>query len=156
MSTITVEESRHISAPPDAVYNFLSDYSKRPLIITENFHDFTVQQGGRGAGTVYRYRLRAGGREREYIKQVDEPQKGRELREKDTRSSLVTTWYIRPAAQGRESDVTLTTTWEGSGGMGGFFERTFAPRELKRIYNEVLDRLALQMASRTERPQPVG
>jgi uncharacterized protein YndB with AHSA1/START domain len=156
MSTITVEVSRHISARPEAVYDFLSDYQKRPQILTENFLDYTVQQGGRGAGTIFRYRFRAARREREYLMQVSVPQPGRELREKDTRSSLVTTWHISPEAQGRESTVTITTIWEGSGGIGGFFERTFAPGELKRIYNVMLDRLALQMASLTERPQPVG
>ncbi len=156
MSTITVEVGRQIAARPDAVYTFLSDYQKRPQILPDNFRDYTVVQGGRGAGTVFRYRFRAARREREYIMQVDEPQKGRELREKDTRSSLVTTWHVSPTAQGRESQVTITTIWEGSGGIGGFFERTFAPGELKRIYTTMLDRLALQMASYTERPQPVG
>lgn len=156
MSTITVEVGRQISARSDAVYEFLSDYQKRPQILTDNFLDYTVEQGGHGAGTVFRYRFHAARREREYRMQVSVPQPGRELREKDTRSSLITTWHISPAAQGRESQVTITTIWEGSSGIGGFFERTFAPRELKRIYNVMLDRLALQMASRTERPQPVG
>jgi uncharacterized protein YndB with AHSA1/START domain len=156
MSTITVEANRTIKAPPETVYSFLSDYQKRPQILTENFLNYTVEQGGQGAGTIFHYRFRAARRERDYRMQVSVPQPGRELREKDTGSSLVTTWAIHPAAQGRESDVTITTTWEGSGGIGGFFERTFAPRELKRIYTVMLDRLALLTTTGAERTQPVG
>jgi uncharacterized protein YndB with AHSA1/START domain len=156
MSTITVEASRTIKARPEIVYNLLADYHKRPQLLTDNFLDYAVEQGGKGASTTFRYRFRAARRERDYHMQVTVPQPGRELREKDRDSSLVTTWMIRPAAQGQESDVTITTIWEGSSGMGGFFERSFAPGELKRIYNVILDRLALLAASGAEQPQPVG
>jgi uncharacterized protein YndB with AHSA1/START domain len=157
MSTITVEAERVITAPPQAVYSFLADYRKRPQILTGNFLDYAVEQGGQGASTLFRYRFRAARRERDYHMQVEEPEKGRILREKDLRSSLVTTWTISPLAQGRESHVTITTTCEGSGGIGGFFERTFAPKELKRIYTVMLDRLALLMTTTgAERAQPVS
>ena len=156
MSTITVETSQTIKARPETVFNLLSDYQKRPQLLTDNYLDYTVEQGGKGAGTIFRYRFRAARRERDHRMQVTVPQPSRELREKDTGSSLATTWTIRPAAQGQESDVTVTTTWEGSSGIGGFFERTFAPGELKRIYNVMLDRLALLAASGAGQPQPVG
>ncbi len=35
----------------------------------------------------------------------------------------------------------MTTVWNGAGGIGGFFERTFAPKGLARIYDAVLARL---------------
>jgi hypothetical protein len=38
--------------------------------------------------------------------------------------------------------VTLTATWDGAGGIGGFFEGLFAPLGLKRIYGEVLANLS--------------
>ncbi|HEY7125320.1 MAG TPA: SRPBCC family protein [Ktedonobacterales bacterium] len=156
MSTITVEASRIIKAPPETVFNLLADYNKRQQLLTDNFQDCAVEQGGRGAGTIFRYRFRAARRERDYRMQVTTPQPGRELREQDTNSSLVTTWAIRPTAQGLESDVTITTIWEGSEGIGGFFERTFAPGELKHIYEVMLDRLALLATSGAGQPQPVG
>ncbi len=34
----------------------------------------------------------------------------------------------------------MTSVWNGAGGIGGFFERTFAPG-LARIYDAVLARL---------------
>jgi hypothetical protein len=69
------------------------------------------------------------------------------LTEKDTGSSLVTTWTV-DAVQGSadRSRVTLTTQWEGSGGVGGFFERTFAPRVLQRLYADMLSSLATAVA----------
>ena len=40
----------------------------------------------------------------------------------------------------------VRTTWNGAGGIGGFFERTFAPKGLRRIYGEILDRLDRELA----------
>ena len=35
----------------------------------------------------------------------------------------------------------IATTWQGAGGIGGFFERTFAPRAMRAIYEDELKRL---------------
>jgi hypothetical protein len=37
--------------------------------------------------------------------------------------------------------VRIDTAWEGAGGIGGFFERLFAPRVMKGIYADELERL---------------
>ena len=60
--------------------------------------------------------------------------------ERDANSSMVTTWRVEPVAAGG-SRVRATTTWNGAGGIGGFFERTFAPKGLARIYDGVLANL---------------
>jgi Polyketide cyclase / dehydrase and lipid transport len=64
------------------------------------------------------------------------------LVERDTQSSLVTTWTLTPAESGERTLVSLASRWEGAGGIGGVFERLFAPRALRRIYNEMLRRLS--------------
>jgi hypothetical protein len=51
----------------------------------------------------------------------------------------VTTWTVAPAGPG--SSVTVKTTWNGAGGIKGFFEKTFAPLGLRRIQDEVLGNL---------------
>ena len=61
------------------------------------------------------------------------------LTESDTGSSLVTTWTVTP--EGRDSRVRIRTRWQGAGGVGGFFERLFAPRVLRGIYADELERL---------------
>jgi hypothetical protein len=40
----------------------------------------------------------------------------------------------------------VRTTWNGAGGIGGFFERTFAPKGLRRVYLDLLSRLDAQLA----------
>jgi Polyketide cyclase / dehydrase and lipid transport len=92
-----------------------------------------------GAGTVHRFQLNAGGRTRTYRMRVEELQPGRVLTESDTGSSLVTTWTVMP--EGQRCRVRLDTRWQGAGGVGGVFERLFAPRVLRRIYEDELERL---------------
>jgi uncharacterized protein YndB with AHSA1/START domain len=142
MSQVFVKNERTIPANPEAVYAVLADYKeKRPLMLTPNFLDYKVESGGQGSGTVVSYRLRAANRERAYRMRVDEVVKGRELMERDRNSSLVTTWILSPQDDGRQTRVQVTTQWEGGSGVGGFFERTFAPLGLHRIYDQMLDML---------------
>ncbi|MGW9367480.1 SRPBCC family protein, partial [Streptomyces albidoflavus] len=35
--------------------------------------------------------------------------------------------------------------WNGAGGIGGFFERTFAPKGLARIHDQTLAKLAAEL-----------
>jgi hypothetical protein len=110
-----------------------------PRFLPPAFSNFEVESGGVGAGTVTRFKLNAGGRTRSYRMQVAEPEPGRVLTESDTESSLVTTFTVHPDQTG--SRVTISTTWDGAGGIGGFFERVFAPRVMKRLYDDELARL---------------
>jgi uncharacterized protein YndB with AHSA1/START domain len=147
MSQVVVKNERIIAASPEAVYTALVDYKdKRPLILTPNFLDYKVESGGQGSGTVVSYRLRAANRERAYRMRVDEVIRGKELMERDRNSSLVTTWTLSPQDNGRQTHVKVTTQWEGSSGVGGFFERTFAPLGLHRIYDQMLDMLEFLVA----------
>jgi hypothetical protein len=146
MSHIHVKSEQVVDAPPEKVYSALKDYrQKRPHILTPNFLDYQVEQGGVGKGTVIDYRLKAGGRERPYRMHVDETVRDRVLTERDTNSSLITRWTLLPLKGGRKTQVSLTSEWEGGSGIGGFFERTFAPMGLRRIYASMLSMLARSM-----------
>lgn len=144
MGEVVAQTERLITASPQRARDFLADYRiNRPRILPpEYFEDYRVEQGGDGAGTVISYRLRAGGRERPYRMRVEEPAEGGLLIERDTDSSLVTTWKLTSAESGERTLVGLASRWEGAGGIGGVFERLFAPRALRRIYEEVLQRLS--------------
>jgi len=96
-------------------------------------------QGGVGAGTLHRFKIDAGRRVREYVMRVDEPEPGRVLRETDQNSSLVTSFTVTP--DGDCCRVTINTRWNGAGGIGGFFERTFAPKVMSKMYADELARL---------------
>jgi Polyketide cyclase / dehydrase and lipid transport len=140
MGTLHVSAERSVHAPPDAVYGYLADMREHhPRFLPPAFSDFEVESGGVGAGTITRFKLNAGGRTREYRMEVAEPEPGRVLTESDTSSSLVTTFTVSP--EGSRSRVSISTTWEGAGGIGGFFERTFAPRVMRALYADELQRL---------------
>ena len=147
MAHIQVHAERAIDASPDAVYSILADYrgNRQRILPPEHYLDYGVESGGTGPGTTFRYRLRAGGRERPYTMISSEPAPGRVITEQDTRSSLTSTWTLIPLGDGRRTRVQIATEWEGGSGIGGFFERTFAPGGLRRIYVEMLSRLDQQV-----------
>ena len=145
MAPIDVSAEREIGAPAEAVYRYIADHREHhPHFLPDAFSDFEVEAGGVGAGTVTRFKFTAGGRTRDYRMEVTEPEPGRVMTESDSGSSLVTTWTVTPESPG--SRVRIATTWEGAGGIGGFFERTFAPKGLNRIHDAVLARLADELA----------
>ena len=138
MSKVKASAGAQLPADPDAVLAFLRDYhDKRPRILTDNYSAYRVEQGGTGDGTVYAYHFAAGGRERDYRLHVHEH--GRRLEESDQMSSLRTIWAVDPAPGG--SRVTIESSWDGAGGIAGLFEGFFAPKGLRRIYGQVLERL---------------
>lgn len=139
MGTIEVSAERLVEAPAATVYRCLADMREHPRFLPPAFSDFQVEEGGVGAGTVTRFKVTAGGRTREYRMTVAEPEPGRVLSESDQNSSLVTTFTVDP--EGERSRVRISTTWEGAGGVGGFFERLFAPRVMRGIYADELERL---------------
>ena len=129
-----------MSAPADVVYGYLADMrDHHPKFLPPAFSDFQVESGGVGAGTVIRYKLTAGGRTREFRTKVAEPEPGKILTESDTRSSSVTTFTVSP--RGAASLVQISSAWDGAGGIGGLFERMFAPRVMRAIYLDELSRL---------------
>jgi Polyketide cyclase / dehydrase and lipid transport len=140
MAPISVSAERTVGAPASEVYGYIADMREHhPHFLPPAFSDFQVESGGVGAGTITRFNLTAGGRTRHYRTQVAEPEPGRVLTESDTGSSSVTTFTVTP--EGNDCRVQISTTWQGAGGVGGVFERLFAPRVLRRLYDDELSRL---------------
>lgn len=142
MAQVEATTERVVAADPEKVHAALADYAgTRQRLLPEQFSEYEVREGGKGEGTLVHWRLQATSkRVRDCLLDVTEPTRG-ELVESDRNSSMVTTWRVTPAGEGR-SRVTATTTWKGAGGIGGFFEKTFAPKGLARIYDAILARLA--------------
>lgn len=139
MATITVEQEGSVGAPADVTYRLIADDEHHQRFLPDGFSDFEVLEGGVGAGTRHRFKLTAGKRVREYVMRVDEPEPGRVITETDENSSLVTSFVVTP--DGEHCRVLIRTQWEGAGGVGGFFERTFAPKVMRRMYADELERL---------------
>jgi hypothetical protein len=132
-----------INADPDAVLTAVADYQTvRPKILSSHYSGYQVLEGGQGEGTVATWKLQATkSRVREVTASVDVA--GHTVIEKDANSTMVTNWTVAPAGTG--SSVTLKTSWNGAGGVGGFFEKTFAPLGLRKIQGEVLENLKKQV-----------
>ncbi|MGY1842339.1 SRPBCC family protein [Modestobacter sp. SYSU DS0875] len=141
MGQVVATTERIVRAPAEQVRAALADYAvTRPRILPEQYSEYRVDAGGNGAGTRAHWRLQATSkRVRVQDVTVSEAPDG-SLVETDANSSMITTWSVRPADEG-VSTVRVSSTWTGAGGIGGFFERTFAPKGLGRIHTAVLDRL---------------
>ncbi|MFJ4716667.1 SRPBCC family protein [Streptomyces sp. NPDC088785] len=145
MAQVEATTERVVTAKPDDVFDALADYNgTRQKLLPEHFSEYDVQKGGDGEGTVVHWKLQATSkRVRDCLLDVSEPTEG-ELVETDRNSSMVTTWRVTPAGEGR-TRVVVSTVWNGAGGIGGFFEKTFAPKGLGRIYDALLANLATEV-----------
>jgi len=139
MANVSASSTILIDADPATVFDAVADYDVvRPKILSPQYSEYRVLQGGRGRGTVASWKLQATkSRCREVKADVDVA--GHTVIEKDANSSMVTNWTVAPAGPG--SSVTVKTTWNGAGGVKGFFEKTFAPLGLRKIQGEVLANL---------------
>ncbi|AGP54238.1 SRPBCC family protein [Streptomyces rapamycinicus] len=146
MGQVEATTERIVTGKPEDVFDAIADYrDTRPRLLPQQFSEYEVREGGDGEGTVVHWKLQATSkRVRDCLLEVSEPSDGR-LVEKDRNSSMVTTWTVTPAGEGK-SRVVVTSTWIGATGIGGFFERTFAPKGLARIYDELLAKLATETA----------
>ena len=146
MSQVVATAERVVQAPVDRVRSALADYEgTRRRVLPEQFSDYRVEAGGHGAGTRAHWRFAATSkRVRDQAITVTQPDADT-LVETDANSSMVTTWTVHPSDAGRTT-VRVRTTWNGAGGVGGFFERTFAPKGLRRVYDQVLERLDGELA----------
>ena len=149
MATVTARNSIEVSAEPEVVSEAVADYARvRPEILPDHYSAYRILEGGQGDGTVAAWNLQATKkrvRDVEAVVSVRTEAKTTTITEADRNSSMVTTYEVSPGAKG--STVTMTTSWKGAGGIGGFFEKTFAPGGLRKIQQELLDNLAARLAS---------
>jgi Polyketide cyclase / dehydrase and lipid transport len=139
MAAIRVVAEGNVGAPAERVYGILADYRQHhPKILPPAFSDFRVDEGGVGAGTVIRFRLKAGGRTEDYRAVVSEPEPGRVLREDYPERSSATNFMVTPA--GDACRVRIETTGQRAG-LRGVIERLLAPRVLAPLYADELARL---------------
>jgi uncharacterized protein YndB with AHSA1/START domain len=144
---------RTIPAPAAAVYDLLADYrTGHPRILPPAFSDFSVLEGGVGAGTKIRFTLTVGGRPQVVEARIDEPEPGRVLSETYPEKGAVTRFTVIPFES--QSRLQIETTWESSSGIAGLIERLVMPRLFRKLYAEELDlieRWAIERAPAPDR-----
>jgi hypothetical protein len=151
MAQVKAIAQREIAAEPGTVLNAIADYREaHRRLLPEEFTAYEVREGGKGAGTVLDLTLQATPkRVRDCLLDVTEPADGT-LVETDRNSTLVTTWTVAPGPEDGSALVTISSEWQGASGIGGFFERIFAPKGLASIYDKILANLATEVEKGTQ------
>ncbi|KRB77219.1 polyketide cyclase [Nocardioides sp. Root190] len=143
MALVTATVDATIPAPATEVLAALADYvAVRPGILPANYSAYEVVEKGIGDGTVVTWQLQATKKRVRHVV-ADVTLTPDAVVETDRNSTMVTTFAV--VADGAGSKVTATTTWQGAGGVGGFFEKTFAPLGLGRIHGQLLTNLAARL-----------
>ncbi len=133
---------RVMDAPAEVVYHLISDYREHHRDAPEGFlppafTDLVVERGGVGEGTEIRFTSKLGGRRQTVTASIAEPEPGRVLVESGP--GVETTFTVEPEGAGR-ARVRFDTVLE-AGGLTGLVTRLFAPRMLRSVYAEEMDRL---------------
>ncbi|MFJ1703979.1 SRPBCC family protein [Kitasatospora sp. NPDC088346] len=146
MGKVQAGTERVYQATPKQVYEALADYTTvRPRLLPAQYSEYEVRAGGTGAGTQVHWRLQATEkRVRDCLFTVTEPSPEK-LVETDANSTMVITWTVSAVGE-TGARVSVEASWQGATGIGGFFERTFAPKGLNRIHDAVLAKLADELA----------
>lgn len=133
MAEVAAAAELVVQAPVDTVRAAISDLAGRARWLPPEYSDVRAEGDG-----VLAYRLTVGRRVRDYRLAVTTAAAC--VTEQDQDSSLVNLWELTP--EGQRTRVRLETRWQGAGGVGGFFERTFAPKVLSGLHERTLERLA--------------
>lgn len=138
--TYFVSASRVIGAPADQVYSVLSDYRRgHPHILpAPYFSGLVVEEGGRGAGTVIRFRMTVLGARRTFRAEVSEPRPGEVLVEADPESGVCTTFTVSGGPDESRARVTISTEVRARRGLPGLLDRWLTTWMLRRIYTREL------------------
>jgi len=142
MGQIKAKAAAVLNARPEDVYATIADYRHgHPNILPkENLYDLQVEQGGYGAGTLIRFKMKALGVEQAFYQRVSEPERGRVLVEQDIDSAqnVITTFTVIPVEQEQKSHVEIATTMNTSPGFKGFLERIIVPIFNRQVYRKEL------------------
>jgi hypothetical protein len=98
----------------------------------------TVEQGGTGAGTVFRTSVTVMGMTEHFHMVVTEPEPGRVLVETDAKQGVTTSFTIDSVEEGKKSRVTIATDWTPKPGVMGWIEKLSKPAVTRKIYDAEL------------------
>lgn len=136
-----ISRTVRIAAPAGKIYDIISDYHVgHPSILPPQFRNMVIVQGGRGAGTVTHFEVKAFGRTQKIRHEVFEPEPGRVLMEKDLDSTTTTRFILEPTDGG--TNVTILTDMPLKPGIAGKIEKWLSTKFLLGLYETELGKLA--------------
>lgn len=137
-------------APARQVYAIIADYrGGYPCILPKPyFVSLSVEQGGKGAGTVISFQLRILGGTKTFHAAITEPEPGRVLVATNLDSGVVTTFTVDPRENGQGAQVTITTDLKVREGVLGTLESWITAKLLRPVFMTELRLLAAVSAKR--------
>jgi hypothetical protein len=149
MAHVYIAEIRDIEARPEVIWDILTDYRDgHPHILPSVFGPLTVEQGGRGAGTVMRFDMRVMGTIRHFHQSVSTPEPGRILVESDVDGPNRTSFTLTALGDGSRTRVEIASELETPPGPFGAIAASMTRRLIPPIYREELSKLAALAAER--------
>jgi len=142
MARHTISATAVIDSPAETAYAVIADYwDGHPHILPRPpFVSLDVDEGGVGAGTVIRFRMKMLGSTREMRAAITEPEPGRVLVERDAAGDVVTTFTVEPA-EGGKARVTIATDMKVPGGPVGWLQKRLITRLLHPVYVREIEQL---------------
>jgi hypothetical protein len=140
VSDIIIRAARDIEASADLVYRLIADSNQHHHhFLPPAFSDYRVERGGVGAGTVVTFKLTIAGQTSSGRMEVSEPEPGRVILERDRQANIETTFTVDPIGSGH-CRVEIRTRWSPRG-LAAIVQRLIAPRFLRALYVDELERL---------------
>lgn len=127
-----------VEAPPERVWEVLTDYHDEHdrILPRPPFGAMEVEEGGRGAGTVFRLEMRAFGSTRTTRGVVTEPEPGRVLLETYPAERGATSFTLVPGPRPGTTELTIASEFPARRGIAGVLEgwllRSFLPGVYRR------------------------
>lgn len=153
MNTLTITQSAVIDAAPQKVYGVIADYhvGHRAILPQPYFEEMSIVQGGHGAGTELRLRVKLLGQTYHYHQMVSEPEPGHVIKERDIETGQFTTFTFDPMDNGKQTQVTIKSVFPVESGIAGLMQRLVQPAITRRLYRQELGILADYVAGAANR-----
>ena len=131
-----------INAPAETIYNIIADFRNQHghILPKQYFQALEVEEGGFGAGTITRFRMRLLGQTKHFRTLITEPEPGRVLIETDIQSGTPTTFTVSPLEDENGTRVEISTELRSENAVENFIGKFM----LQRVYRAELDLLARQ------------
>ncbi|SUA41250.1 Uncharacterised protein [Nocardia africana] len=101
MGQVSASSSTVVAAEPQRALEAIADYQDvRPRILSSHYHDYKVLEGGKGAGTVAEWTLQATQKRSRNVHAVVSVSDSM-VTERDSNSTMVTTWTVTPSGRVR-------------------------------------------------------
>ena len=152
MTMFQMETTQIIDAPAEAIYAVLADYhvGHNAILPRPYFQEMTVLEGGHGAGTRLRIKMKILGKEYTFNQIVSEPEPGRIIKDTDIHTGEGAAFILDPIGDGQRTKVTILSEFIKETGFAGIMQRLITPPISRFVLKKELRNLAEYVANQAQ------